>query len=145
MSSAVLDANVLVSGFVGFRNPDSTPGKLLRLWRAGQFHLIVSEHVLSELVRTLQKPYFQRRLTPEQISGGHALLRRRARLTSLTVQVQVVATHPEDDLVLATAVSGQVDYLVTGDTRLQQLVSYRGVTILSPRAFLGVLRQEADQ
>jgi uncharacterized protein len=50
-----------------------------------------------------------------------------------------VATHPEDDLVLAAAVSAEAGYLVTGDRQLQQLGRFRGVDIVSPRAFLAIL------
>jgi hypothetical protein len=57
----------------------------------------------------------------------------------ITVSVAGTATHPEDDLILATALSVGVDYLVTGDSKLQRLRSYQGVTILSPRAFLEAL------
>jgi hypothetical protein len=44
-----------------------------------------------------------------------------------------VATHPEDDLILATALSGAADYLITGDSKLQKLGTFQSVTILSPR------------
>jgi putative PIN family toxin of toxin-antitoxin system len=144
VTSAVLDANVLASGVVGFLIPDSVPGQLLARWRARQFELVVSEHLLGELDRTLHKPYFRERLTDDQIARIDALLRRRAALTLLTAAVQGVATHPEDDLVLATAVSVHADYLVTGDKKLQRLAAYQGIAILAPRAFLAVLgRQEA--
>ena len=46
-----------------------------------------------------------------------------------------VTGDPEDDYVLATAVVGEVDYLVTGDTKLQDLGLYHGVEILSPKKF----------
>lgn len=59
--------------------------------------------------------------------------------------VTSVATHPEDDLVLATAVSAQVDYLVTGDRQLQRLDTFQDVRILSPRQFLTILEHDADQ
>lgn len=72
-----------------------------------------------------------------------ALLRDEATITPITTIVQGVATHQEDDLILATAVSAGADYLVTGDQQLQALGSYRGVTILSTRAFLNVLTQSA--
>jgi predicted nucleic acid-binding protein len=56
-----------------------------------------------------------------------------------------VASHPEDDPILATAVSASADYLVTGDRQLQRLGSYRGVSIVSPREFLDLLdRLERD-
>ncbi len=57
----------------------------------------------------------------------------------ITVVVDGVATHPEDDHVLATVVSARARYLVTGDKKRQRLRRYRGVTILSPRDFLILL------
>lgn len=53
-----------------------------------------------------------------------------------------MATHPEDDVVLATAVSVRPSILVSGDTKLQQLGHHQGVTILSPRDFLTLLEQQ---
>jgi predicted nucleic acid-binding protein len=42
-------------------------------------------------------------------------------------------------LILATAVSANADYLVTGDRKLRDLGRYANVTILSPRAFVELL------
>ena len=56
-----------------------------------------------------------------------------------TVRTSGVATHPEDDQILATAVSAQAEYLVTGDKKLQQLGAYQGVRVFAPRAFLDLL------
>ena len=53
MIIAVLDTNVLASGFIGEDKPDSTPGELVRRWRANTFTLVVSEHILAELADTL--------------------------------------------------------------------------------------------
>ncbi len=139
MITAVLDTNVLVSGFAGFLQSTSTPGQLLHRWRNGQFELIVSAHILTELATTFANPYFQQRLTLQQRAAALALVRSEARITPITVAVHGVATHPEDDLMLATAVSGPAEYLITGDKPLQNLGSYQGVTILSPRAFLDIL------
>ena len=53
-----------------------------------------------------------------------------------------IATHPEDDVVLATAVSAKARYLVTGDAKLQDLRTYQDVTIFSARAFLTLVTAE---
>ncbi|HEV2107585.1 MAG TPA: hypothetical protein VGR16_04930, partial [Thermomicrobiales bacterium] len=58
--------------------------------------------------------------------------------------VRGVAAHPEDDLVLAVAVSAAAAYLVTGDKQLQRIGVYHGVTIVSPRDFLTRLQQEEE-
>ena len=142
MIAAVLDANVLASGIVGAQKQASTPGQLLQAWREERFTLVVSEHLLGELARALTDSYFRRRLTPEQIARAQFLLRTDAVLTPITATVRGIATHPEDDLVLATAASVQPVYLVTGDQQLQRLGFYQDVTILSPRAFLEVLTNE---
>jgi uncharacterized protein len=134
--TAVLDANVLLSGFV---HEHGVPGQLLLAWIGLVYRLVISEAILVEVTRGFQKRYFQQRLTPERISNNLALLRRRALLAPITAQVEGVATHPEDDLVLAAAVSAQADYLVTGDDQLLKLGRYQGVQIVSPRTFLNAL------
>lgn len=142
MIRALLDTNVLASGIVGFAGSDRAPSRLLRLWREQRFELIVSNTILRELSRTLERPYFRRHLTAEEISAARHLLAEDATWTSVVECVSGVATHPEDDLVLAAAVCAQVDYLVTGDTKLQALGMYQGVIILAPRALLDNLNPD---
>ena len=141
MSQVVIDTNVLASGFVR-SNLAAAPVQVLDAWRARAFSLVISAHILTELTHTLNEPYFRQRMTPEQTAADLALLQADASLTLITVEVHGVATHPEDDVVLATAVSAQVDYLVTGDIQLQKLGISEGITILSPRAFLDLLHGE---
>ena len=139
MIRAVLDTNVLVSGFASVAQTTSTPAELIRRWRFRRYSLIVSEPILYELEHTLRNEYFQQRLTPRDVDDALKLLGSEAIHIHLGLTVARVASHPEDDLILATAVSGDVDYLVTGDRALQALGSYQGVQIVSPRHFLGVL------
>jgi putative PIN family toxin of toxin-antitoxin system len=142
MNSVVIDTNVLASGLAGFRNPVSTVATILRLWRLGVFRLVTSEYILTELSRTLQSPYFTQRLSSQQIASAMRLLRRKTTITPITTNVHRIATHPEDDVILATAVSAKADYLVTGDTKLQAIGTYKGVTILSPKRFLEILKSD---
>ena len=58
----------------------------------------------------------------------------------ITTSVSGVATHPEDDLVLATAISGKADYLVTGDRQLLKLQEFEDVSIVSAAEFLLILQ-----
>ena len=47
-----------------------------------------------------------------------------------------VCRDPDDDWVLATAVAGQAEAIVTGDGDLLALGKYQGVAILTPRQFI---------
>jgi uncharacterized protein len=136
---AVLDTNGLASGFIGEDKLDSTPGELVRRWRAKAFTLAVSEHILAELADTFTDSYFTRRLTPAAIADALDSLRIDGVIQPITVDVTGVASHPEDDVVLATALSARADCLVPGDKPLLERGSYRGTLLLSPRQFLTVL------
>lgn len=143
MITAVLDTNVLVSGIVGQRRRQLTPpAALVAAWRAGVFDLILSLDILSEVDRTLQKPYFAQRISHSQRLRLLTLLRRRSRVVQLTKRISGVASHSADDLILSAAVSAGADYLVTGDGPLQKLGSVQGVRIVSPRGYFDVLQAE---
>jgi putative PIN family toxin of toxin-antitoxin system len=131
-----LDVNVLASGFPAEAGP---PAALIDAWTALAYELIISEHILEGLERTWQKPYYQQRFTPEQAQDSLAVLRTEATLVTPASTVHGVGQDREDDLVLATAVAGRAEYLVTGDRHLQAIAGYQGVIILSPRQFLTTL------
>ncbi|MFN0074202.1 MAG: putative toxin-antitoxin system toxin component, PIN family [Chloroflexota bacterium] len=144
MIRAVIDTNVLASGFVR-RHPQALPFLILDAWHDREFELICSAEIVEELERTLQSPYFAKRLCPEQVRDVLSLLREEATLAQVTTHVAGVATHPEDDVILAVSVSATADYLVTGDTKLQQLVRYQTVQVVTPRQFLEVLEQTRSE
>jgi uncharacterized protein len=135
----VLDTNILASGAI---SATGTVSNIVDSWRRGQFTVIVSSPILDELSATFEKPYFRRSLTKAQSSHFLQLVQKRATVSPITVPVHHIATHQEDDVILATAVSAKADFLVTGDTKLQRIGTYKGVAILSPRQFVEVLAQE---
>jgi predicted nucleic acid-binding protein len=58
----VFDTNVLVSGILGRKRAESTPGELLRRLQDGDFELALSETILDELRRTLEEDDFLLRI-----------------------------------------------------------------------------------
>jgi putative PIN family toxin of toxin-antitoxin system len=132
MIRATLDTNVLVSGIVA--SPQTVNGQVIQAWRENKFSLVLSEAILTELSRTLSQPYFSARLTAAQIEAAVNLFHSEATIVPLLVTVAGVATHPEDDLILATALSGRVDYLVTRGTGQNTIVYlYTSGCIIWPR------------
>ena len=145
MTRAVIDTNVLLSGVLGYARPTSTPGEILRRWRQDAFTLILSPALLLELEDTLARPYFVEQLTAEQRRRALASFGAYAELVDLTVDVRGAAPDPDDDHVLAAAVSSQAEYLVTGDRGLVGLGSYEDIAIITPRAFLDLLEAEGGE
>ena len=102
--------------------------------------------ILTELSRTLSQPYFSARLTAVQIEATINLFRSEATIVPSIVTVSGVATHPEDNLILSTVLSGRAHYLVTRDEKLQKKVQeYKGVSIISLLVFLQRLREDTKK
>lgn len=103
---------------------------------------MISEHILAETERALAKPYVRQRMTPIRAEDAVRLVLTESRvtaLTALTATIVGVASHWEDDLVLATAVSAHVLCVVTGDREPLAVGHHRGVQSVTARAFLEVL------
>lgn len=142
MIRAVLDTNVVVSGVFGLDRERSTPGAILRAWHRRLFELVTTDPLIAEVERALTNPFFAPRLPVGLADRTVLSLREDATRVDLVAEVIGVATHPEDDLVLAAAASAGADYLVTGDLQLQRLGTHQGVTILGPRHFLTLLERQ---
>jgi len=141
MIQAVLDVNVLVSGFPAERG---VPAELIDRWLDREFGLVLSEHILDGVARAWKNAYYRTRYQGDEPRQALALLRARATMVIPVSTVRGVAEDDEDDLVLATAVAGTASHLVTGDRHLRKVEQYQGVSILTPREFIALLDHHAS-
>jgi putative PIN family toxin of toxin-antitoxin system len=136
----VLDTNLLVSGIL----TAGLPRRLIDGAKAGEFELCTSEVLLAELLDVFSRAKFAARLelaglTPQGIVDD---LRRNAVVVAPAATPRVVPTDPDDDHVIAAAVAGYVDLIVSGDKRdLLPLGSHGGIPIVTAR--VAVERLEA--
>lgn len=111
---AVVDTNLFVRGLL--RGPVTLP--LIQAWKAGAFQLVTSEAMLAELFEVLARPKFVRYFTQEDVRELGDLIYERADVVEPTVHV-TLCRDPKDDIFLDVAITGQVQYLVTGDDDLK--------------------------
>ena len=137
----VLDVNVLISGFIAKRG---IPGEILSCWEQESFELLASAPILEELDRVIRYPKIQQHynLPDAVISRFLQSLRRQATIVEPSEKIEAIRSDPTDNMYLECATAGGASYIVSGDAHLIQLQSYRGIDILSPAAFLVVLRME---
>ncbi len=138
MIRALLDANTLVSGAIASRG---AVAELIDRWLVERLFLVVlSDEILDEVDRALRNRYFAARLDAANRAAYLDLLRQAAVVVSVQSRLTGVAPDPNDDHVLAAAIDGAAEYLVTGDRGLLGLGSYRGVRIVNARELLDVMR-----
>jgi len=129
----VLDTNALLSGLV---TGETAPSRILNAWWNDRFHLIVSDHILDGVDRALHKPYWRQRQDLLALESRLAALGSNVERVEPAEGIHGVAPDDEDDLILATAVAADADYVVTGDKGLLALGEFRDIPIVSPREFL---------
>jgi putative PIN family toxin of toxin-antitoxin system len=95
--------------------------------------------MLTELANTLGSRYFRERLSDAEVGQFLTNLRKVTLVVPIRIEVHGVATHPEDDKVLATALSGRVDYLCTHDRQLLKLERFHHIEIATPSRLLAAL------
>ena len=95
--------------------------------------LLTSDFILHEThEKLIEKFGYAADLANEAVS----LLRSRMELVAPAMSERQVCRDPDDDNILAAALSGKCDCIITGDKDLLVLKSYEGIDILSPRDFI---------
>ena len=130
----LLDTNVLVSAILF----GGVPRQLLEAALIGELDLVTSQPLLSELETVLTRKF-------EFPSSTTASIRAELESLSRIVepgQIQRVTRTEADDVVLATAVAGEAEVLVTGDKELLGMKSYEDIPIQSARQLIDRLTQK---
>jgi uncharacterized protein len=144
MIRAVFDTNVFVSALF---NPQSPPAQLLELALQGKIRLIVSPHLIAEIERVLTYPKVKKLLKkhntgPGEVGEAIAKVLKVAVWAPGDLTVEAVADDPADDMVLAAAVEGSADFIISGDHHLLDLKDYQGIKIVNPARFLELMEGE---
>jgi uncharacterized protein len=130
----VLDTNVLLPGllFHGL-----CQALLDKCFGPQGCTVVLSEHILTEFQRHAGR---KMKAPLEDIRGAVEFLRHEAEFVE-PFEVPADACRDPDDLpILGTLLAAKADCLVTGDADLLELGEFRGIPILSPRAFYERLR-----
>lgn len=129
----VIDTGILIAALI---TKDTPPDQIYQAWRKKKFELITSEWQLSEFRRVSRYPKLRKFLIPSEAGNMINGLRHQA-LVLNDLPTLELSPDPDDDPVLAMAVAGKADYLVSGDkTDLLALKNIEKTKIITARTFL---------
>ena len=130
----ILDTNVLLGALI---SPGGAPDQIYRAWRAARFELVTSAYQLDELRRASRYPKLKLLLPAHRVGTMVNNMLRALVLGALPQPEGAGLNDPNDTFLLAMALVGEADYLVTGDRRagLLQRGSVGRTRILTPAGF----------
>ena len=113
-----------------------TPYHCLLAVRAGLAELILSPPIMEEFRSVLRKKFS---MTKEEAEENIVVVREFSMLIDIPGTLRVVTDDPDDDKFVETALVAEAQWLVSGDKHLLRLAEYRGIKVISARAFLDLL------
>lgn len=122
----VLDTNILVSSLIGSKGPSR---RLFEAWASSELTLVTSRFQIDELTRVVSYDRLQRFINPDEAT---LLIQRLEVVAEVVGDLPIVddSPDPDDNFILATAVAGRADMIVSGDkAHMVQLGSIRGIPI----------------
>lgn len=131
-----LDTGILISALI---TKDTPPDQLYQAWIQGLFELITSEAQLTEFERVVSYPKLQKYLHPAEAQLMIASLQHEALFVTDLPTVSYSPDH-DDNAILATAIAGDADYIVSGDKQhMLSLKAVEGIPILTAREAVDIL------
>lgn len=114
MLKVVIDTNLWIRTLLG--GPVTLP--VLEAWRGRRFEVVISKPILAELDEVWQRPRLRRRIDPQHARELLEQLRWRGIWVEPTT-IPPRCRDPKDHPVLATAIDGRADAIVSGDADLR--------------------------
>ena len=128
----IFDCNILVSALL---SNTSVSGKALLKAKSSSALLLLSSATLAEAIEVLMRPKFDRYISKEI---RQSFLEE---LIPLCTKVEIseritLCRDPKDDMYFELALSGNADFIITGDSDLLTLHPFKNTSVISPKDFL---------
>ena len=141
MIRAVLDTNVWVSAIL---TPGNPPAKILEFALTGKMRLLVSPGIIREIGQVLKYPKVKKalkkhRITSQEVDDVILKLLKAALITPGGILAEGVSDDPADDMIIACALEGRADFIISGDRHLTDLKNHQGIKIDAPSTFLALI------
>jgi uncharacterized protein len=131
-SVAVIDTNVLVSGFLSALGP---PGRIVEWLRTGVVHAGLDDRILAEYGDVLHRPELA--LPPREVDVVLKAIADHACWARVLPQHAIRIGLPDpDDTPFAECASALGCTLVTGNVRHYPAAARKGIVVVTPREFV---------
>ncbi len=135
----VLDTNILIGALITKGTP---PDRLYQAWQRGEIELVTSTAQIVEIADVLARPRLRNFLDPVEAAAIIDNIGTRALILHEPPSVNL-SPDPKDDPILAVAITGKADLIVSGDKKhILALGKVEGIPIVTAREALNRLSSE---
>jgi len=135
MTRIVLDTNIFISAVLG-----GSLGVIVDEWKSGKFKLIVTDSIAREYLDVINRPKFK--IPQTEIIAVSDYLLQLGEFVTPTEKIHIIVADPTDDKFLEAALAGKVNFIVSGDTHLLELKSFREIPIITAKEFIAWLETQ---
>ena len=126
----VLEPNILIAALITKGTP---PDRLYQAWLRGEIELITSTAQIAEVADVLARPRLQKYLDADEAAAILGNIDTRALILDDPPEVDV-SPDPDDNPILAAAIAGKADLIVSGDKKhMLALGAVEGIPIVAAR------------
>ena len=136
MLKIVLDTNVVVSAAV---SSDGNPAKIFEMLIAEKIKNYTSEEIINEIKDVMQREKIRKLLNLQERDFIINNFKEFSEKIIPKIKYEDVLEDKKDNKFLECAVSGKVDYIVSGDEHLLKLKEFKGIKIISPADFIKII------
>lgn len=133
---AVLDTNIIISAHVDVKSSSAT---ILALVLDGTMELLISQDILKEYERVIKRTKFG--FSSKRAKRLISKIKRNSAIIKPQIKINKI-NDDADNRFLECAFAGGADFLVTGNNKHFCFESFRGIKIISPDEFIGVVGRE---
>ena len=129
----VLDTNILISALITRNTP---PDKLYQAWLRGEIELVIADAQIAEIYDVISRPRLRRYIDADEADAIVENIATRA-LIITELPVVSVSPDPKDNPILASAIVGKAELIVSGDKKdLLALGDVDGIPVVTAREAL---------
>ena len=129
----VIDTNVVISALLF----GGQPGKLINLWKNSRIVPLASKEIIEEYLRVLAYPKFE--LSAKEIN--YILYQEILPFFEVVTPnpfPPIIVTDPSDDKFIHCAISGNAQFIISGDDHLLSIKTVEAIQIVNASEFIAI-------
>jgi putative PIN family toxin of toxin-antitoxin system len=130
----VIDINIFVSSFLWEGNPKKVVVRAIE----GTDELYITKEILEQISEVMNRPKFK--IDKESINYYIKSIEEIANEIICTIKIQDGSRDIDDNIILECGITGNVDYIITGDDDLLVLKEFNGIKIVTPKEYLKIIK-----